>query len=49
MGKPDARRLDRAVQQTARKLEAVRNRELRPRAPPRARSHRVRRVQPAPG
>ncbi|MGV9396322.1 hypothetical protein [Streptomyces sp. NPDC003668] len=30
MGKPDTRRLDREIQQTNRKLEAVRNRELWP-------------------
>ncbi|PNE36336.1 hypothetical protein [Streptomyces noursei] len=30
MGKPDTRRLDKAIQQTTRKLEAVRNRELWP-------------------
>ncbi|MFF5535566.1 hypothetical protein ACFY71_24300 [Streptomyces cinerochromogenes] len=30
MGKPDTRRLDREIQQTERKLEAVRDRELWP-------------------
>ncbi|MEU0179490.1 hypothetical protein ABZ178_40065 [Streptomyces massasporeus] len=30
MGKPDTRRLDREIQQTTRKLEAVRERELWP-------------------
>ncbi|UDM01258.1 hypothetical protein [Streptomyces longhuiensis] len=30
MGKPDTRRLDRAIQQTNRKLEAVQNREMWP-------------------
>ncbi|WP_328480278.1 hypothetical protein OHS71_17310 [Streptomyces sp. NBC_00377] len=30
MGKPDTRRLDKAIQQTTRKLEAVRNREMWP-------------------
>ncbi|MBL1107402.1 hypothetical protein JK361_22810 [Streptomyces sp. 5-8] len=30
MGKPDTRRLDKAIQQTMRKLEAVRNREMWP-------------------
>lgn len=30
MGKPDTRRLDKAIQQNERKLEAVRNRELWP-------------------
>lgn len=30
MGKPDTRRLDKAIQQTNRKLEAVRNREMWP-------------------
>ncbi|MES9520100.1 hypothetical protein [Streptomyces capoamus] len=30
MGKPDTRRLDREIQQTVRKLEAVRNREMWP-------------------
>lgn len=30
MGKPDTRRLDKAIRQTERKLEAVRNREMWP-------------------
>ncbi|MFD5815188.1 hypothetical protein [Streptomyces sp. NPDC127038] len=30
MGKPDTRRLDRAIQETSRKLEAVRRREMWP-------------------
>ncbi|MFI5977943.1 hypothetical protein [Streptomyces sp. NPDC051452] len=30
MGKPDTRRLDKAIQQTSRKLDAVRNREMWP-------------------
>ncbi|MGI5436463.1 hypothetical protein ACQEV4_02995 [Streptomyces shenzhenensis] len=30
MGKPDTRRLDRAIRETTRKLEAVRNREMWP-------------------
>ncbi|WP_369378908.1 hypothetical protein [Streptomyces sp. cg36] len=30
MGKPDTRRLDRAIQQTERKVQAVQNRELWP-------------------
>ncbi|WP_329218959.1 hypothetical protein OG352_21315 [Streptomyces sp. NBC_01485] len=30
MGKPDTRRLDREIQQTTRKLEAVRNQEMWP-------------------
>ncbi|MFI9809682.1 hypothetical protein ACIHEJ_36055 [Streptomyces sp. NPDC052301] len=30
MGKPDTRRLDKAIQQTTRKLEAVQNREMWP-------------------
>ncbi|MFF8400924.1 hypothetical protein ACF06P_04695 [Streptomyces sp. NPDC015684] len=30
MGKPDTRRLDRAIRETNRKLEAVRNREMWP-------------------
>ncbi|MFF4492403.1 hypothetical protein ACFY0F_39060 [Streptomyces sp. NPDC001544] len=30
MGKPDTRRLDKAIQQTNRKLDAVRNREMWP-------------------
>ncbi|MER7919423.1 MULTISPECIES: hypothetical protein [unclassified Streptomyces] len=30
MGKPDTRRLDKAIQQAERKLEAVRNREMWP-------------------